>query len=77
MFYYIDHIAIRNPTVGDIVKVHSPSFREFFRAKIINIKNEKFHVVYIDFGSTEIIHLSDIFELSEELKKKVKLFKFS
>lgn len=43
-----------------------------FRAKIINIIiNEGFEVSYIDFGNTEIIQLSDIFELSNELKEKV------
>lgn len=76
MFYFLDRIVLRNPIVGDIVKIHSPSLKEFYRAKIISIENKEFRVFYIDFGITETIHLSNIFELSEELKEKVLSYKF-
>ncbi|XP_029347622.1 uncharacterized protein LOC100166817 isoform X3 [Acyrthosiphon pisum] len=65
-----DRNAKTNLVIGDIVKVFSHSFQDFYRAKIINIDNKDFYVSYIDFGNTELVHLADIFELSDELKKE-------
>ncbi|KAE9524914.1 hypothetical protein AGLY_014964 [Aphis glycines] len=62
-----------NPVIGDIVKVFSNSFNDFYRAKILDINNNKFHVSYIDFGNTEFVSSNEIFELSDELKIKTKL----
>lgn len=56
---------------GEIVKVFSPLYQRFYRAKIIFIINAEYQVFYIDFGQTEFVKLSDIFELSDNLKKKV------
>lgn len=42
-----------------------------FRAEILSIEsNGSFLVSYIDFGNTEIVQPSDIFELSNELLDK-------
>lgn len=62
-----------NPIIGDIVKVFSHSFQDFYRAKILNIDNNDFYVSYIDFGNTETVNSDDIFELSDELKKETNL----
>lgn len=67
----LDRVKIINPLIGDIVKVFSHSFNDFFRAKILNIDNADFYVSYIDFGNTENVHLDQIFELSDELIKEV------
>lgn len=69
----LDRNAKTNLVIGDIVKVFSHSFQDLFRAKIIKIDNKDFYVSYIDFGNTELVHLADIFELSDELKKEVLL----
>jgi len=71
ILFLLDRIIKINPVVGDIVKVLSKSFGGLYRAKILNIDNNDFHVSYIDFGNTEIVHSSEIFELSDELKKEV------
>jgi len=68
----LDRNAKTNLVIGDIVKVFSHSFQDFYRAKILNIDNNDFYVSYIDFGNTEKVHLGDIFELSDELKKEVR-----
>ncbi|XP_022168298.1 uncharacterized protein LOC111032328 isoform X2 [Myzus persicae] len=65
-----DRIIKINPVIGDIVKVYSHSFGDFYRAKILNIENKDFYVSYIDFGNIEKVHSADIFELSDELKKE-------
>lgn len=70
--HYLDRKTKTNLVIGDIVKVFSPSFQGLYRAEIINIvDNTDFHVSYLDFGNTEIIQSSDIFELSDELKIEV------
>lgn len=72
---FIDRKIKENPTIEDIVKVLSPSYKDFYRAKILNIgNNNDFHVFYIDFGNTEVVQSSDIFELSDELKIKVEFY---
>lgn len=74
LVHSLDRKIKKHIIVGDLVKVFSPFFKDLFRAKIIDIiDNIKFHVFYIDFGNLEIVHSSDIFELSEELKIKVKI----
>lgn len=61
-----------NLAVGDFVKVDSPFFTGFYRAKITNIiDNTKIHVLYIDFGNSEIVQSSDIFKLAHDLQIKV------
>lgn len=76
MIYYLDKILKKNPNVGDIVKVYSTEFADFFRAEILTIENDNsFLVSYIDFGNTEIVKPRDIFELSNELlAKEVDIF---
>lgn len=71
---YLDREIKKHPAVGDIVKVLSPSFKDFFRAEIKNVINNDFHVSYIDFGNTEVVQSSNIFELSNELKKEVIIY---
>lgn len=57
-----------NPVIGDIVKALSLEFQSMFRAKILNIENNGSCLVcYIDYGNTEVVQSSDIYELSEEL----------
>lgn len=70
--HYLDLKIKKNPVVGDLVKVLSPEFEELlFRAEILSIENEgSIQVSYIDFGNTEIVQPSDIFELSNELLDK-------
>jgi len=49
-----------------------------FRAKIIEkIDQNVCHILFIDFGNEEIVHINDIYELSDELKEVSKniLFK--
>lgn len=70
-FFFLDRNTKINPVIGDIVKVFSNSFNDFYRAKILDINNNKFHVSYIDFGNTEFVSSNEIFELSDELKIKV------
>jgi len=70
--YNLDCKTKTDPVIGDIVNVFSPLYQSFYRAKIIRIvDNTDFHVFYIDFGNTEVVHLSDVFELSDTLKKEV------
>lgn len=57
--------------MGDIVKVFSLSFGGYYRAEIKNVINTDFYVSYIDYGNTELVQSSDIFELSNELKEQV------
>lgn len=70
-YFFLDRNIKINPVIGDIVKVFSNSFNDFYRAKILDINNNKFHVSYIDFGNTEFVSSNEIFELSDELKIKV------
>ncbi|VVC40574.1 Hypothetical protein CINCED_3A001375 [Cinara cedri] len=66
-----DCIPVRNLVIGDTVKVLSPSFEDLFRAKIVNIKdNGDCYVFYSDYGNTEVVSPSNIFQLSDNLKKK-------
>lgn len=37
----------------------------------MKIENDDFHIFYIDYGNTEIVCSSNIFELSDELRKEV------
>lgn len=61
-----------NKIIGDFVKVNSPAYQQLRRAKIIDVKeNSCFHVSYIDFGDSEVVHSRYIFELSTELNEKV------
>lgn len=61
-----------NPLLDDVVKVLSPTFEDFYRAKILNIGNNgDILVFYIDFGNTEVVQSNNIFELSDDLKLKV------
>jgi len=40
-----------------------------FRAKIVEKIDQNFcHILFIDFGNEEIVHINDIYELSDELK---------
>lgn len=56
----------------DIVKVKSPLYKEYYRAKIIGAENnDNFQVFYIDFGKKEVVQSSNIFELPDNLSKKV------
>jgi len=71
IYFFLDRNTKINPAIGDIVKVFSNSFNDFYRAKILNINDNKFHVSYIDFGNTEFVSSNEIFELSDELKIKV------
>lgn len=61
-----------NLTIGDIVKVFSPTFEDFYRAKIIDITNNgDCCVFYIDYGNTEVVSPSSVFQLSDNLKNNV------
>lgn len=71
LIHFSDHKTKTNAVIGDIVLMFSPSFQEFYRAKIINIKNIDFHVSFIDYGNTEVVKSSNIFDLSDDLKNKV------
>lgn len=73
IFTFLDREIKTKLAVGDFVKVYSPFFNDFYRAKIIDIidNNNEFHVFFIDFGNTEIVRSSDIFKLSHELQTKV------
>lgn len=69
---YLDQKIKTNVVIGDIVKVSSPSFQELYRAKVLQIVDDvNFCVFYIDFGNTEVVKSSDIFELSDNLKTEV------
>lgn len=69
---YLDRKTKTNIVIGDIVKVFSPTFQELYRAKIIqNVDGVNFRVFYIDFGNTEVVESSNIFELSDNLESKV------
>ncbi|KAE9525099.1 hypothetical protein AGLY_014513 [Aphis glycines] len=60
-----------NPIVGDIVKVFSPRYEAFYRAKILSTEDKNcFRVLYIDYGDIEMAELCNIFELSDNLKKQ-------
>ncbi|XP_050441642.1 uncharacterized protein LOC126846351 isoform X4 [Adelges cooleyi] len=68
-------IAVKTePKVGEVYKVKSPSDNQFYRGKIISIdKNTSFEVFYIDFGNTENVKTSDIFELEVQFKEMIDL----
>lgn len=71
-FYFLDRNIKTNLKVGEIVKVKSPYFNDLNRAEVLKIvDNKDIHVFYIDFGSTEVVQKQDVFELSEDLKRKV------
>jgi len=58
--------------VGNVVSVLSPYYDIQFRGKIIKRLNDgTYDVFYIDFGNTEVVQRQDVFELSEDLKRKV------
>jgi hypothetical protein len=60
------------PVLGDVVKVLSPTYNHFYRAKILSAESENFFwVSYIDYGDIEIAELCNIFELSDNLKNIV------
>lgn len=72
LLHFSDRKLKKNPLSNDIVKVLSPTFQDFYRAKILNIeKNGDFNVFYIDFGNTEVVQSNNIFELSDDFKIKV------
>lgn len=57
-----------NIKIGDIVKV--PYEGEMSRALIFDKKDQDHYCVsFIDFGNKETVHINQIFELSEELRK--------
>lgn len=60
-----------NPVLGDIVKVLSPVYNSYYRAKILSAEGKNcFRVLYIDYGDIEMAELCNIFELSDNLKKQ-------
>lgn len=68
----LDSQVKTNLAIGDLVKAKSFLFQEFYRAEIKNIVDDKdIHIFYIDYGNTEVVQKQNIFELSEDLKKKV------
>lgn len=71
LVHFLDRNNKINPVIGDIVKVFSPFYKEFFRAKIVEIKGNNYQVFYMDFGNYEQVQLRDIFELSNDFKIKV------
>jgi len=50
-------------------------FKEvMFRAKILKkVDEHHYHISFIDFGNEEIVHINNIYELSNELKKVSKI----
>ncbi|VVC33181.1 Tudor domain [Cinara cedri] len=67
----IDFINKINLNIGDVVKVQSPSNKKVYRARIINIiNNGDCCVFYFDFGKTEVVSPTYIYELSDDLKKR-------
>lgn len=74
---FLDHNPKTNIVIGDIVKVLSPSFKDYYRAEIVSSENnDSFYVFYIDFGNKELVKSSDIVELEDNLRKKVLLNRF-
>lgn len=53
------------------MKVFSIIYNSTFRAKIIDIQANCCSVFYLDYGDTEVVELSKLFELSDDLKQKV------
>lgn len=57
-----------NIQIGDIVK--SPYEDMMCRAQILDKKDQaNYCISFIDFGNKENVHISQIFEISDELKK--------
>lgn len=67
---------VLNIEVQNIVKILLNG--KIYRGKILKMVNEKhWHLSLIDFGNESIIHIENIFELSDDLKKvSFKLLKF-
>lgn len=48
-----------------------------YRAKILKkVDNNSFYISFIDFGNEETVHVDDIFDLPEDLKKVVLYYNF-
>lgn len=72
LYLFSDKNVKSNPIVGDTVKVFSMSKNSFCRAKILkNCMIGWYNVFYIDFGSIEQVPSKNIYELADELQKKV------
>lgn len=68
----LDCKIITNPVIGDVVKVFSSIYGYFYRAKILSSEGKNcFRVSYIDYGDIAVVESSYIFELSDDIKKKV------
>ncbi|XP_050525474.1 uncharacterized protein LOC126896591 isoform X2 [Daktulosphaira vitifoliae] len=60
-----------NPVVGDVVKVFSQQYKMFFRAKVLKpLINNKFEVIYIDYGNLEVVSSDNIYILPDDLVTK-------
>ncbi|XP_050057688.1 uncharacterized protein LOC114129948 isoform X1 [Aphis gossypii] len=71
MHHSSDSEVNANPVLGDIVKVFSPAYKSYYRAKILSAEGKNcFRVLYIDYGDIEMAELCNIFELSDNLKKQ-------
>jgi len=57
-----------------MVKVFSPHFGDLFRAKILKNNKGCYDIFYIDYGNIETVSSNVIYELADELKKKVFFF---
>jgi len=54
-----------------VVKVFSSENNGLFRAKILKNNKDCYDVFYIDYGDIETVPSNVIYELADELKKKV------
>jgi hypothetical protein len=62
----------KDPEVGEIIAAKGKSGNKFYRAEVISkMDDEHFNVCFIDFGSWETVHRSNIVQPSE---LQVKIF---
>ncbi|XP_046996288.1 uncharacterized protein LOC124612253 isoform X1 [Schistocerca americana] len=58
----------RLPIKGEVIACKYNKDNNYYRAKVTGFEKDKVVVTYLDFGNTELEDLSDVKELSEELK---------
>lgn len=64
----------KEPKVGEIIAAKK-KYSKFYRAEVLSrVDNEYFNVCFIDFGSRDTIHKSNIVQPSESQVKKNQFF---
>jgi len=65
----------KEPKVGEIIAAKEKNGTKFYRAEVLSrVDNDYFNVCFIDFGSRDTVHKSNIVQPSESQVKKKFIF---